>query len=172
MRIAAFRERNGRRPRISKIASSFDNLPIDQVWTRVARNFAQGRRTWLYIDEFHLLFANPYSAAFFESLYKRARKWGLIPTGITQNIEELLATDDARLMLANSDFLLLMGQNATDADALCELLHFSLDQRRAFTAVSAGCGLLRSGNAVIPLDARIPATSQLYKLFTTKFGEA
>ena len=144
---------------------------LDQVWTRVARNRAEGRRTWLYIDEFHLLFSNKYSAEYFRSLYKRARKWGLIPTGITQNIEELLANQDARLMLANSNFLALLGQNATDADSLVELLHFSEEQRRSFTNVQPGHGLLRSGNSVIPFDSRIPQESALYKLFSTSFGE-
>lgn len=144
---------------------------LDQVWTRVARNRAEGRRTWLYIDEFHLLFGNKYSAEYFRALYKRARKWGLIPTGITQNIEELLANQDARLMLANSNFLALLGQNATDADSLVELLHFSEEQRRSFTNVQPGHGLLRSGNAVIPFDSRIPQESALYKLFSTSFGE-
>lgn len=145
---------------------------LDQIWNRVVRNRAHGRRTWLYIDEFHLLFSNPFSAEYFRSLYKRARKWGLIPTGITQNIEELLNNDDARLMLANSDFLALLGQNATDADALCTLLHFSEDQRRFFTNVPRGCGLLRSGSGVIPFDGRIPAESKLYGLFSTTFGES
>ncbi|MEL4506283.1 DUF87 domain-containing protein [Luteococcus sp. H138] len=144
---------------------------LDQVWNRVARNRAEGRRTWLYIDEFHLLFSNPYSAEYFRAMYKRARKWGLIPTGITQNIEELLSNEDARLMLANSNFLQLLAQTATDADSLCHLLHLSEEQRRAFTNVPPGCGLLRSGNALVPFDNRMPTSSKLYRLFSTKFGE-
>lgn len=144
---------------------------LDQIWNRVIRNRAEGRWTWLYIDEFHLLFSNPFAAEYFRSLWKRGRKWGLLSTGITQNIEELLSNEDARLMLANSDFLMLLGQNATDADALCALLHLSEDQRRFFTNVPQGYGLLRSGNAVIPVDGRIPADSSLYQLFSTTFGE-
>lgn len=144
---------------------------LEQIWARVARNRAQGRRTWLYIDEFHLLFSNPYSAEYFRSIYKRARKWGLIPTGITQNIEELLSNNDARLMLANSNFLLLLGQTSTDADSLCGLLHLSEEQRRSFTNVMPGCGLLKCGDAVVPFDNRMPDSSALYKLFSTKFGE-
>ncbi|MBW3069617.1 type IV secretion system protein VirB4 [Actinomyces sp. 594] len=144
---------------------------LDQIWNRVVRNRARGRRTWLYIDEFHLLFSNRFSAEYFRSLYKRARKWGLIPTGITQNIEELLSNEDARLMLANSDFLMLLGQNATDADALCSLLHFSAEQRRYFTNVPRGNGLMKSGNTIIPIDGRIPTDSKLYGLFSTTFGD-
>lgn len=145
---------------------------LDQVWARVVRNRMVGRRTWLYIDELHILFSNRYAIEYLRTLWKRGRKWGLIPTGITQNIDELLVNDDARLMLANSDFLLLMSQTATDADSLCALLHLSEEQRRHFTHVPQGNGLLRSGNAVIPVDGQIPTTSQLYRLCTTKFGEA
>lgn len=144
---------------------------LDQIWSRVARNRVQGRRTWLYIDEFHLLFANPYSADYFRSLYARARKWGLLPTGITQNIESVLTNQAARLMLANSEFLLLLGQNATDADSLVDLLHFSEEQRRFFTSVPPGNGLMKAGQAVIPFDGRIPHDSDLYHLFSTQFGE-
>lgn len=111
---------------------------LDQIWNRVVRNRRLGRRTWLWVDEFHLLFSNRYAAEYFLRLYKRARKWGLSPTGITQNIEELLANQDARLMLANSDFLLLLNQTATDADALCELLKLSDEQRAFFTGVQPG----------------------------------
>ncbi|MFT8443395.1 MAG: DUF87 domain-containing protein [Bifidobacterium aquikefiri] len=145
---------------------------LDQIWRRTAYNRTRGRRTWLYIDEFHLLFSNRFSSEYFRGLYKRARKWGLIPTGITQNIDELLSNEDARLMLANSNFLYLLKQNATDADTLCDLLHFSDEQRRSFTNIPAGCGLIRCGSATVPVDGRIPTTSGLYRLFSTKFGES
>ncbi len=74
-------------------------------------------------------------------------------------------------MLANSEFLLLLGQNATDADALCSLLHFSDEQRRAFTNVPAGNGLLKSGTSIIAFDGRIREDSTLHKLFNTDFRE-
>lgn len=144
---------------------------LDQIWNRVVRNRAQGRRTWLWIDEFHMLFSNPFAAEYFLRLYKRARKWGLAPTGITQNIEELLMNKDARLMLANSDFLLLMNQNPTDADALCELLKLSNEQRAFFTGVQPGQGMVKSGTAFIPFDGRTDPNTLLYKLYTTKFEE-
>lgn len=144
---------------------------LDQIWNRVVRNRRLGRRTWLWVDEFHLLFSNRYAAEYFLRLYKRARKWGLCPTGITQNIEELLANQDARLMLANSDFLLLLNQTATDADALCELLKLSDEQRAFFTGVQPGQGMAKSGTAFIPFDGRIDADSLLYRLYTTKFED-
>ena len=144
---------------------------LDQVWNRVVRNRARGRRTWLWVDEFHLLFSNPYAAETFLRIYKRARKWGLSPTGITQNIEELLANPAARLMLANSDFLLLMNQNPTDADALCDLLKLSDEQRGFFTGVQPGQGMAKSGTAFIPFDGRLDTGSLLYQLYTTKFED-
>ena len=144
---------------------------LEKIWERITANKERGVRTWIYIDEFHLLFNNPYSAAYFRSLYKRARKWGAMPTGITQNIEELLSNEQARLMLANSDFLLLFGQSSTDADALAELFGLSDEQERYYTHVQPGCGLVKAGYAVVPLNARISTDTQLYKLFSTSFNE-
>lgn len=144
---------------------------LDQIWSRIVANKAAGKRTWLYVDEFHLLFNNPKTAEYFKALFKRARKWGAIPTGITQNIEELLENADARLMLANCDFLMLLAQNETDANTLTDLLTLSEEQRRYFTNVQPGKGLLRSGSAVVPFDARIPETSKLHALFETSFKD-
>ncbi|MCI1914400.1 MAG: ATP-binding protein [Bifidobacteriaceae bacterium] len=144
---------------------------LDQVWNRIIRNKKLGRRTWLYVDEFHMLFSNEYAAGYFLSIYKRARKYGAAVTGITQNIEELLMNQDARLMLSNSDFLLLMNQTSSDADTLSELLKLSAEQRAFFTGVEPGQGLVKAGTAFIPFDGRIDTGSELYRLNTTKFGE-
>lgn len=144
---------------------------IDQVWNRVIRNRANGRRTWLYVDEFHRFFSNRYAAAQFKDIYKRARKYGLGVTGITQNVEEILDLQDAREMLSNSDFLMLLSQNSTDADALCELLNLSEEQRQYFTGVLPGQGLMKIGSAYVPFDGRIPAGGDLYRLYSTTFQE-
>ena len=144
---------------------------IDQVWNRVIRNKANGRRTWLYVDEFHRFFSNQYAAAQFKDIYKRARKYGLGVTGITQNVEEILDLQDAREMLSNSDFLMLLSQNSTDADALCELLTLSEEQRQYFTGVLPGQGLMKIGSAYVPFDGRIPAGGDLYRLYSTTFQE-
>lgn len=144
---------------------------IDQVWNRVIRNRAKGRRTWLYIDEFHRFFGNQYSAGQFKDIYKRARKYGLGVTGITQNIEELLLDDDARLMLSNSDFLMLLSQNGSDADELCSLLKLSEEQRQFFTGVLPGQGLMKIGDAYVPFDGRIPSGGILYELYSTSFQQ-
>ena len=144
---------------------------LEQIWNRVTRNRREKRRTWLYVDEFHLLFSNPYSSEYFRAFYKRARKWGAAPTGITQDVEELLEHEDARLMLANSDFLQLLRQNSTNADALCELLNLSDQQRKHFTNVNPGYGLIKSGTAVVPVNGTIPTDSKLFALYNTSFED-
>lgn len=144
---------------------------LEEIWARIARNKARGVRTWLYIDEFHLLFANDYAAEYCQSIFKRVRKWGAAATGITQNIEELLLNDRARLMLSNADGLFLLNQQATDADALTDLLKLSEQQRTYFTNVDPGCGLLRMGAAVIPFDNTMDPASHIFKVFSTRFEE-
>lgn len=118
---------------------------LEQIWSRVTANRARGKRTWLYVDEFHMLFRTDYTADYFLTLYKRARKWGLMCTGITQNMEELLGNQAARLMLANSDFLMLLNQSATDGEAIRHLLQMSEEQRDCFTAVAPGEDCSRAG---------------------------
>ena len=123
------------------------------------------------MGEFHLLFSNDYAGAYCQMIWKRARKYGLMPTGLTQNIEELLMSERARLMLANSDTLVLLNQNPTDAETLQGLFHWSDKHRGYFQNVAPGCGLLKMGPAMVPFDSRMPTTTELYKLYTTKFGE-
>lgn len=144
---------------------------MDQVWNRVRSNRAAGRRTWLYIDEFHRFFGNPYASSQFLDVWKRARKYGLGVTGITQNIEEMLEDDAARKMLSNSDFLVLLDQQPTDADALQDLLKLSDEERTYFTGVLPGQGLMKVGTAYVPFDGRIPNDGELYRLFNTEFKD-
>lgn len=144
---------------------------LEAVWNRIAFNRGRGVRTWLYIDEFHILFSNEYAAEHCQAIFKRVRKWGAAATGITQNIEELLLSDRARLMLANSDGLFLLNQQATDADELTELFKFSKEQRAAFTFSQPGCGLLKLGPATIPFDNTMRTDSDIFRLFSTSFKE-
>ena len=144
---------------------------LDHLWNRVARNRAANRRTWIYVDEFHRMFSHEYAARQFLDMFKRARKWGLGMTGITQNIEELLANKEARFMLANSDFLLLMNQTPTDAARLSEMWDLSPELKERLGGARPGEGLLKAGSVFIPFDGRIDTDSMPYRLFTTKFGE-
>ncbi|MDR1150171.1 MAG: hypothetical protein LBJ93_00880 [Clostridiales bacterium] len=144
---------------------------LDQIWNRITINRAIGRRTWIYIDEIYLLFQNEYSANYLFELYKRARKWGGVPTGITQNVEDLLISDLARRMLSNSEFILMLNQASSDRTELEKLLNMSSRQANYVTNVGAGQGLLFSGTATIPFIDKFPTNSKLYQMMTTKLEE-
>lgn len=144
---------------------------LENIWARIRANKERGVRTWLYIDEFHLLFDNEYAATYCQSIYKRVRKYGAGATGITQNIEELLLNDRARLMLSNSDCVFLLNQQATDGAALADLLHLSAQQRSFFTNAAPGCGLLKAGASVIPFDNKMDVKSSIFQIFQTTFKQ-
>ena len=144
---------------------------LDQVWNRVTSNRLIGRKTWIVVDEAHLLFSNPFSAAFLSSLWKRARKYGGICTGITQNVEDLLESDLARKMLSNSDYIMMLNQATSDRVKLGQILNISDTQLGFVTNSSAGKGLLFAGNSVIPFIDEFPTDTRLYKMMTTKLEE-
>ncbi len=146
-------------------------IVLDQIWNRITINRNKGKRTWIYLDEIYLLFANEYSANFLFELYKRARKWGGVPTGITQNIEDLLKSELARRMLSNSDFLMMLNQATSDRNELAELLSISDTQLSYVTNSDSGQGLLFVGNAIIPFKDEFPKNTKLYKMMTTKVDE-
>lgn len=144
---------------------------LDQIWSLVRSNRDTGLRTWLYVDEFHRFFHNEYSIQAFLDIYKRARKYGLGVTGITQNIDELLSNDQARLMLSNADFLLLMNQKRTDAEMLQDLLELSDEQLRLITTARPGCGLLNTNGVSLGFNNRMNDRNLLAVLYSTKFGD-
>ncbi len=144
---------------------------LDQIWNRVTSNRLIGRRTWIVVDEAHLLFSNPFSAQFLSSLWKRARKYGGICTGITQNVEDLLESDLARKMLSNSDYILMLNQATSDRVKLGELLNISQNQLGFVTNANSGQGLLFAGNSIIPFIDKFPSDTKLYKMMTTKPDE-
>lgn len=119
-----------------------------------------------------LLFRYQYSADFFYKLWKRIRKYNGLVTGLTQNVDEILRSDTARLMLANSEFLILLNQSPTDREELARLLHISDTQLGYITNVAAGCGLIRCAVNIVPFENSFPRNTQLYKLMTTKPDEA
>lgn len=142
------------------------------LWDKIVRNRERGIRTRIYIDEIYLLFRNEESANFLFELYKRARKWGGIPTGITQNVEDLLKSDTARSMLSNSEFILMLNQAASDRDKLSHLLKIPENMMSFVTGAPAGSGLIYCGlNGSLPFKDDFPTDTKLYKLMTTKFGE-
>lgn len=144
---------------------------LDQIWNRVTTNRLIGRRTWIVVDEAHLLFSNPFSAQFLSSLWKRARKYGGICTGITQNVEDLLESDLARKMLSNSEYIMMLNQATTDRNKLGQLLNISPTQLGFVTNSGAGQGLLFAGNSIIPFIDKFPNDTKLYQMMTTKLEE-
>lgn len=144
---------------------------LDQIWNRITANRAIGKRTWIYVDEFQLLLNNEYSANYFFELWSRARKWGAIPTGITQNVETLLLSDLARRMLSNSDFIMMLNQATSDRMELAGLLNISNKQLSFVTNSEAGHGLLFAGKSIVPFIDKFPKDTDLYQMMTTKIEE-
>ena len=142
----------------------------DQVWNRVTVNRAAGKSTRYYVDEFHLLLKGEL-AAWSVEIWKRFRKWGGIPTGITQNSKDLLASPEIANILENSDFLYMLNQARGDREILAKQLNISPHQLSYVTHSGAGEGLLFYGNVILPFVDRFPTDSSLYKIMTTRPGE-
>ena len=140
---------------------------LDSIFNRIIRNRQQGRNTWIYIDEIYLLFQHEYSANFLFTLWKRVRKYRACCTGITQNVDDLLQSHTARTMLANSEFLVMLNQAATDRTELARLLNISDNQLSYITNVDSGRGLIKCGSAIVPFMDNFPK-NRLYQLMTTK----
>ena len=143
---------------------------LDSVFNRIIRNRKLGRGTYIYIDEIYLLFQHEYSANFLFTLWKRVRKYGACCTGITQNVDDLLQSHTARTMLANSEFLVMLNQAATDRAELARLLNISDNQLSYITNVDSGRGLLKCGSAIVPFMNSFPK-NRLYQLMTTRPSE-
>lgn len=124
---------------------------LDSIFNRVIRNRQLGRNTWVYIDEIYILFQHEYSANFLFTLWKRVRKYGACCTGITQNLDDLLQSHTARTMLANSEFLVMLNQAATDRTELAQLLNISDNQLSFITNVDSGRGLIKWEVPLCPL---------------------
>ena len=143
----------------------------DAVWQRVSVNRAAKKRTWFYIDEFHLLLKEAQTATYSVEFWKRFRKWGGIPTGITQNVKDLLASKEVENIFENSDFILMLNQASGDRQILSKQLGISPFQLSYVTASSAGEGLLFYGNLIIPFRDNFPKDTELYRIMTTKLEE-
>ena len=154
---------------------------LDAIFNRVIRNRREGKFTHVYIDEIYLFFASNsigsrsnisnYSGEFLYKCWKRFRKYGATLTGITQNVEECLLSDTARMMFANSEFLLMFNQAATDREELSRLLGTSRTQMDYVSDAPAGHGLIKVGGGIVPFINEFPKNTSLYWLMTTKPGE-
>ena len=140
----------------------------DQVWNRVTVNRAEKKSTRYYMDEFHLLLKEEQTAAYSVEIWKRFRKWGGIPTAITQNVKDLLSSREVENIFENSDFVLMLNQAAGDRAILAKQLNISPQQMKYVTHTEAGEGLLFYGNVILPFVDRFPKDTELYQVMTTK----
>ncbi len=143
----------------------------DQVWGRVTANRTAGKSTRYYADEFHLLLKEEQTAAYSVEIWKRFRKWGGIPTGLTQNVKDLLSSREVENIFENSDMIIMLNQAAGDRQILAKQLNISPHQLSYVTHSGEGEGLLFFGNVILPFVDRFPTDLELYRIMTTKLGE-
>ena len=143
----------------------------DTILNRVSANWKTGKRTHVFLDEFHVLYENEYSAQFFGSAWRQFRKRNAYPTAITQNVEYLRESGDARAMLSNSEFIVMLNQAEPDRETLSKLLAISNEQLSYITNAEPGSGLIRYGGSLVPFVNRFPKDTEIYRMITTKPGE-
>ena len=140
----------------------------DQVWGRVTANRDAGKYTRYFIDEFHLLLREEQTATYSVEIWKRFRKWGGVPTGITQNVKDLLASRDIENILENSDYIVMLNQAPGDRQVLAQKLNISPHQLAHVTGVGPGEGLLFYGNVILPFVEHFPKDTELYRIMSTR----
>ena len=143
----------------------------DAMINRVNYNWAHGKKTHIFVDEFHIAYENEYSGNFFTSAWRQFRKRNAAPCAITQNVEYMLDSVQASTMVSNSEFVVMLNQAESDHERLSKLLNISPEQMSYVNGSDAGCGLMCYGSALVPFVNRFPTNTELYKLITTKPGE-
>lgn len=144
----------------------------DLIWSRVASNREKGISTWVDIDEFHLLLRQPTTAAYCVEIWKRFRKWGGIPTGITQNIKDLFRSPEIQNILDTTNFIAMLNQAGDDAQLLADHLELSEEEQNYIKTGEAGKGLLWVEGSKVPFEDEFPTNTMCYKVMTTKPEEA
>lgn len=144
----------------------------DTIWNRVTWNRVRGKTTWVDIDEFHLLLRSPIMAAYSVEIWKRFRKWGGCPTGITQNIKDLFRSPEIQNILDTTNFIAMLNQAGDDARLLAEHLDLSEEEEAYIKSGEPGKGLLWIEQAKVPFEDEFPANTVCYKVMTTRPGEA
>ncbi len=149
---------------LSKIAMHITN---DFVTSAVGTNFKNGVATWCYFDEFHILLRDALTASYFVAVWKMLRKKGCVPSALTQNVKDLLASREIENILDNTDFMILLSQAQSDRTILAKQLGISEHQLSYITHSNSGEGLLFYGNVTIPFVDRFPR-GEIYDLLTTR----
>lgn len=144
----------------------------DTIWNRVTQNRGRGICTWVDIDEFHLLLRSPITAAYSVEIWKRFRKWGGVPSGITQNIKDLFRSPEIQNILDTTNFIVMLNQAGDDARLLAEHLDLSEEEEGFIKSGEPGKGLLWIEQAKVPFEDEFPQNTLCYKVMTTRPGEA
>jgi type IV secretory pathway VirB4 component len=150
---------------LRKIAMHVTN---ELTWAVVEDNFRRGLATWCYYDEFHILLRDALTASYFVTIWKMLRKKGCVPSALTQNVKDLLASREIENILENSDFMVLLSQAAGDREILARQLGISPHQLSYVTHSNSGEGLLFFGATTIPFVDRFPKDTEIYRLLTTR----
>lgn len=145
---------------------------LNDIWNRVLENRKKGKFTWIYMDEFHLFLKSDAVLDFLMSIWKRARKFGGGPTGITQNISDLLKSQAAETIFSNSSLIVMLNQAPGDRAALSRLLNISETQQQYIVNARKGSGLIWTGQAIIPFMDEFPQNTKLYEIMSTNAAEA
>ncbi|MDO4831242.1 MAG: hypothetical protein Q4A46_07180, partial [Clostridia bacterium] len=149
---------------------------LEMLWQRVIQNKLKGIRTWVWCDEFSIMFNDNKQGIFrtgdfFEKVYKRIRKHGGVATGATQNISDVIKSNQAMTMLQNSEFLVLLAQKEDDLAIITKMFNLSENQAKYLDIDEPGRGLIKCGKRVIPFRNKIPSDSLMYQICTTKFKD-
>lgn len=146
-------------------------IALDNIWNRIISNFRKGIRTWLYVDEFHILVETPTAARYTRQIWKRARKWNGIPTGITQQLEDFLKSEEARAIINTSDFVVMLDLDSFGRSQLQQMFEISDTDMEYVTSSNCGQGLIYNGTSIIPFTDEFPRNTKLYAAMTTKPDE-
>jgi len=161
---------------IHHIGSTLEELGLkvclNMIWTKATENALKGRLTYAFIDEFHMLLRNETSSETVKTMWKRARKFGLVLTGITQNVEDLLQSPDARSIINNTNFIEMLNQAMLDREALRQMLSLNETEISYINGVDSGHGLIHIGTQNIPFENNFPTDTELYRIMSTKPKDA
>ena len=144
---------------------------LDNIWNKMITNHDKKKRTWVYIDEFYLMMQRETSASYIAQIWKRARKWDGLPCAITQNVEDMLKSEDARTIINNCAFVTLLGQTPINKQQLSNIYNLSAIEQKYISAAKPGMGLIYTDDSIIPMNDDFPKNTKLYKLMSTKPDE-
>lgn len=148
------------------------HICLDNVWNKMVSNAANHKKTWFYIDEFYILMQKQSSASYVSEIWKRARKWNGYPCAITQNVEDMIKSEETRTVLNNSSLVTLLGQSPINKAQLSQIYNLSSEEQKYIGSSKPGMGLIISNkNNIIPTNDDFPKDTKLYRIMTTKPDE-